>query len=149
MNILITGAFGNEGIVTLKKLLDGGHKVRVLELKNKKTQKILDSLQKEEDQKIDILWGDITDYNVVKRAINGQDIIIHQAFIIPALSEQKPNWAWERNGEGTRKLLKSAGEADRKIKRREINRSFKTDRCRCWINEYSYRGNSWKFRAFI
>lgn len=39
------------------------------------------------------------------------DIIIHQAFIIPPLSEKRPNWAWEINVEGTRNLLKAARES--------------------------------------
>jgi len=112
LKILITGAFGNVGLYTLKNLLGNGHEVRVLELKNKRNLKILEDLQKKSSNSIDMVWGDITDAAAVQGAVKGQDIIIHQAFIIPALSEQKPNWAWEINVEGTRNLLRSAaGEA--------------------------------------
>lgn len=111
MNILITGAFGNVGIYTLNNLLDKGHFIRILELKNKKNLKILKNIEKRApSQKLDIIWGDITDSECVKRAVAGQDTIIHQAFIIPSLSEEKPDLAWEINVEGTRNLLKAAKE---------------------------------------
>jgi len=112
LNILITGAFGNVGIYTLKNLLDSGHSIRVLELKNKKNLKILKNIEKRSPgQKVDIIWGDITDTECIRKAVAGQDIIIHQAFIIPPLSEEKPNWAWEINVEGTRNILKAAKES--------------------------------------
>lgn len=111
MNILITGAFGNVGMYTLNNLLNRGHSIRVLELKNKRNLKILKSIEKRTPgQKLDIVWGDITDSVFIKKAVAGQDIIIHQAFIIPSLSEEKPNWAWEINVEGTRNILKAARE---------------------------------------
>jgi UDP-glucose 4-epimerase len=116
LKILITGAFGNVGLYTLKNLLNDGHKVRVFELKNKKNLKILEDLQKKNGDNIDIVWGDITDIMSLRRAVEGQDIIIHQAFIIPDLSEQKPNWAWEINVEGTRNLLRAAAEEEVKAK---------------------------------
>jgi nucleoside-diphosphate-sugar epimerase len=116
LKILITGAFGNVGLYTLKNLLSKGHKVRVLELKNKNNLKIFDDLQKKNGYSIDMVWGDITDVLSVSKAVKGQDIIIHQAFIIPALSEQKPNWAWEINVEGTRNLLRAAAEEEVKTK---------------------------------
>ena len=116
MKILITGAFGNVGLYTLKNLLSDGHEVRVLELKNKKNLKVLEDLQKKSGNNIDMVWGDITDTVSVRRAVTGQDIIIHQAFIIPALSEQKPNWAWEINVEGTRNLLQAAAREEVKAK---------------------------------
>ncbi len=116
MKILITGAFGNVGLYTLKNLLNGGHKIRVLELKNKNNLKIFDDLQKNNGNGIDVVWGDITDITSVRRAVKEQEIIIHQAFIIPALSEQKPNWAWEINVEGTRNLLRAAVEEEVKAK---------------------------------
>jgi len=111
LNILITGAFGNVGIYTLKNLLSRGHSIRILELRNKKNLKILKNIEKRSPgQKMDIIWGDITDSECIKKAVAGQDIIIHQAFVIPSLSEEKPNWAWEINVEGTRNILKAARE---------------------------------------
>ncbi len=113
MNILLTGAFGNVGKYTLKNLMEMGHKIRILELDNKKNKKIYGDIKRAYREKdFQIFWGDITDYERVREAANDTDIIIHQAFIIPPLSEEKPNWAWEINVEGTRNLIKAASESD-------------------------------------
>jgi nucleoside-diphosphate-sugar epimerase len=109
LNILLTGALGNVGIYTLKNLLETDHSVRILELNNRKNEKKLNDIRKAyPGQKLDVVWGDITDSDTVSNGVKGQDIIIHQAFVIPSLSEEKPNWAWEINVEGTRNLLKAA-----------------------------------------
>ena len=111
MNILLTGAFGNVGIFTLKNLIGMDHSIKIFELDNKKNQKIFKRLKIDyPDQDLDIVWGDITSYDNVKEAVKGTDIIIHQAFVIPPLSEERPNWSWEVNVEGTRNLIKAAGE---------------------------------------
>jgi nucleoside-diphosphate-sugar epimerase len=112
LNILLTGAFGNVGIYTLKNLLKMGHGIRVLELENNRNKKIYRDIKKNYKEKdIQVIWGDITDAGIVEQAVRETDIIIHQAFIIPPLSEKNPNWAWEINVEGTRNLLKAARES--------------------------------------
>lgn len=56
LNILLTGAFGNVGIYTLKNLLEMGHRVRVLELENKRNRKIYSCLKRSDPEaKLDIL----------------------------------------------------------------------------------------------
>jgi UDP-glucose 4-epimerase len=115
LQILLTGAFGNVGVYTLKNLLEMGHSVKVLELDNKRNRKIHGLLKRSHpDAKMDILWGDIIDKDQVKIAAAGIDIIIHQAFIIPPVSEKKPDWAWEINVEGTRNLIRAARESQTK-----------------------------------
>jgi len=112
LQILLTGAFGNVGLYTLKNLLEMGHSVKVLELDNNRNRKIYRHLKKTDPgAKMDILWGDITDKDQVKSVAAGIDIIIHQAFIIPPVSEKKPDWAWEINVEGTRNLIRAARES--------------------------------------
>jgi len=101
MNILITGAFGSVGIYTLKELIKKGYKVSVLELKTRANEKIYEKFKSD----IEIFWGDITNKDDVAKAVKDQDVVIHLAFVIPSLSEEKPNWAWEINVEGTRNLL--------------------------------------------
>jgi nucleoside-diphosphate-sugar epimerase len=115
LNIFLTGAFGNVGTYTLKNLMEMGHHIKVLELENKRNKKIYNDIKRKYRRKdFQIIWGDITDYDTVRDAVEETDIIIHQAFIIPPLSEVKPNWAWEINVEGTRNLLKAARESDLK-----------------------------------
>jgi UDP-glucose 4-epimerase len=101
LNILLTGAFGSVGRFTLRELLKKGCKVRVIELKTPANIKIYNEFKKD----IEIIWGDITSKTDVEEAVAGQDAVIHLAFVIPPLSEEKPNRTWEINVEGTRNLL--------------------------------------------
>jgi UDP-glucose 4-epimerase len=101
LEILLTGAFGSVGLYTLKELIKKGNRVSVLELKTRTNQKIFESFK----QDIEIFWGDITDRNTVAKAVAGKDVVIHLAFVIPSRSEDRPNWSWEINVEGTRNIL--------------------------------------------
>ncbi|MEA2016751.1 MAG: NAD(P)-dependent oxidoreductase [Actinomycetota bacterium] len=101
MDVLLTGAFGNVGKFTLQELLKKGCRVRVFELKTPANEKIYKKFEKD----IEIIWGDITNKKDVERAVANQDTVIHLAFVIPSLTEKRPNWTWEINVEGTRNLL--------------------------------------------
>jgi len=110
LKILITGAFGSIGIYTLKELIKRGNKVSVLELKTKANQKIYEKFKSD----IEIFWGDITDKDYVAKAAADQDVVIHLAFVIPYRSEDRPNWSWEINVEGTRNILNAMRSSPKK-----------------------------------
>jgi short-subunit dehydrogenase len=61
--------------------------------------------------RIEVVWGDLRRPADVASAVEGQDVVIHLAFIIPKLSatgvecEEQPEWAREINVGGTRNLL--------------------------------------------
>lgn len=101
MKVLMTGAFGNVGRFTLQELLKKDCRVRVMELKNHANEKIYKQFKSD----IEMHWGDITNKEDVKNAAANQDVVIHLAFVIPSMTEEKPNWTWEINVEGTRNLL--------------------------------------------
>jgi short-subunit dehydrogenase len=107
MNILLTGAFGNVGMSTLTELLKQGHRVRCFDLKTRANVK---KARKFKGQ-IEVVWGDLRRYEDVAAAIQGQEIVLHLAFIIPKMSatgvecEQCPDWAQEINVGGTRNLI--------------------------------------------
>ncbi|MFX0107774.1 MAG: NAD-dependent epimerase/dehydratase family protein, partial [Candidatus Hodarchaeota archaeon] len=77
MFALLTGSFGNIGESTLLALLDKGHSVRCFDLKTDATQKKQKSLRKL--GKFETAWGDITDAEAVRNAVEGVDCIIHLA----------------------------------------------------------------------
>ena len=112
MKVLVTGAFGSVGIYALKELIREGHKVRALELKTKANEKVYEKFKSD----IEIVWGDITNKGDVARAVKNQDVVIHLAFVIPPLSEEKLNWAWEINVEGTHNLLNAMRSMEKKPK---------------------------------
>jgi UDP-glucose 4-epimerase len=110
LKILLTGAFGSIGIYTLKELIKKGNEVSVLELKTKANQKIYERFKSD----IEIFWGDITDKDYVAKTVADQDIVIHLAFVIPSRSEDRPNWSWEVNVEGTRNILNAMRSSPKK-----------------------------------
>ncbi|MFX0033200.1 MAG: NAD-dependent epimerase/dehydratase family protein [Promethearchaeota archaeon] len=101
MKILVTGAFGNVGLSTLDQLLKRNHEVRIIEIKSKKNKK----LAKKYKSKIEIVWGDLRNSNDVEKAIDGQDIVIHLAAIIPPLADYNPELAEAVNVGGTINVL--------------------------------------------
>jgi len=101
MKVLLTGAFGNVGLSTLNELLKRDYQVRVFEIKNKKNRKIGKNYRK----KIEIYWGDLRDYEIVKKIVEGLDIIIHLAAIIPPLADEYPELAKQVNVGGTLNLI--------------------------------------------
>jgi len=101
MKILLTWAFGNIGISTLRELLNRQYEVTVFEIKNRKNKKIA----KQFKEKIEIIWGDLRNKEQVENAVNNQDIIIHLAAIIPPLADMHPELAEAVNIGGTLNLL--------------------------------------------
>ena len=101
MNILLTGAFGNVGLSTLKELINRGYNVRIFEVPNKKNKKI----SRRYSKKVEIFWGDIRRKEDVAKAIIDQDIVIHLAAIIPPLADEDPTFATDVNVNGTLNLI--------------------------------------------
>ncbi|MFX1435320.1 MAG: NAD-dependent epimerase/dehydratase family protein, partial [Promethearchaeota archaeon] len=101
MKVLVTGAFGNVGLSTINELLKRKHQIRVFEIYNKNNKKIA----KKYKSKIEIIWGDIRNYSDVERAIEGYDIIIHLAAIIPPLADTNPGLAEAVNIGGTLNII--------------------------------------------
>ena len=103
MNILLTGAFGNVGLSTLKELINRGHDVRIFEIKNSRNK----TLAKKFRNKIEIIWGDLRNLEEVEVAIKERDIVIHVAAIIPPLADHKPKFAEAVNVGGTLNIIKA------------------------------------------
>ena len=101
MNVLLTGAFGNVGLSTLKELLDKEYNTRVFEVYNRKNRKIAKKFK----NRIEIIWGDLRNKDDVNVAVQNQDIIIHLAAIIPPLADTNPALAESVNVGGTKNIL--------------------------------------------
>jgi nucleoside-diphosphate-sugar epimerase len=104
MKILLTGAFGNIGFSTLQELVHQGHEVRCFDLKTPATEKKAQQM----DGKIEVIWGDVRQPAEVAAAVEGREVIIHMAFIIPPLADTNPELAEAVNMGGTRNLLAAA-----------------------------------------
>ena len=101
--VLVTGAFGNIGKFTIRELLSRGYDVRAFDLYNKKNRKSA----AEFGNRIDIIWGNISNFDDVAEAVNGVDNVVHLAFILPTLSETNPALAESVNIDGTLNVIKA------------------------------------------
>lgn len=78
--VLITGAAGTIGLQTLKYLLaEGKYEITALDLKNKSAYRKL----KKYSRRVNVIYGDILDRNLVEKLVKDTDIIIHLASCLP------------------------------------------------------------------
>ncbi|TEU01906.1 MAG: NAD(P)-dependent oxidoreductase [Dehalococcoidia bacterium] len=103
MKVLLTGALGNIGRNATKKLIEQGHQVRCFDLKTRANEKVAQRIEGQ----IEVVWGDVRSPDDLAAAVQGQDVIIHLAFIMPPASEDRPQWAREINVAGTENLLQA------------------------------------------
>lgn len=75
--ILVTGGLGFLGAPLVRKLVQAGHRVRVLDNASRGKQDRLGDIMDE----IEVVLGDIRDPEVTGRALEGQDAVCHLAFI--------------------------------------------------------------------
>lgn len=114
MRVLLTGAFGNIGGHALTALVRDGHRVRCLDVPSKANRKAARRALRRYGDRVEVLWGDLRRREDVACAVEGQDVIVHLAFIIPKHScvdgdiDANPEWAREINVGGTRHLIEEA-----------------------------------------
>ncbi|HOU16135.1 MAG TPA: NAD(P)-dependent oxidoreductase [Anaerolineae bacterium] len=104
MNILITGGYGNIGVMVVRESLQRGHAVTVFEVRNKATEKKARAYEK---RGVTTRFGDIRNLDDVKKAMAGQDAVIHMAAILPPVSDQRPELCHQVNVEGTQNIVEA------------------------------------------
>src|SRR3989338_1347891 len=75
MNVLVTGGVGFIGSNLVEHLVKEGHSVRVLDNFSLGKMETLAAVK----QKVDVIKGDIRDFETVKKASKGMDVIFNQA----------------------------------------------------------------------
>lgn len=104
MKVLLTGVFGNIGFNTLQELLRQGHEVRCFDIKTPRNEQKAEQIA----GKAEVVWGDIRKLEDVEPAVEGREVIIHLAFIIPPAADEDPEGAALVNMGGTRNILEAA-----------------------------------------
>ncbi|MGB9824982.1 MAG: NAD-dependent epimerase/dehydratase family protein [Candidatus Hydrothermia bacterium] len=113
MKVLLTGAFGNIGQSAIEALISQGDIVRCFDMRTKKNFKLFKKLKKRYGEYIEVFWGNMVNPEDVSKAIEGQDVVVHLAFIIPKLSatglesEKVPEIAYRVNVLGTKNLVEA------------------------------------------
>lgn len=105
--VFLTGASGSMGSEAFKELLKRRNRFKIvlLLLPGKKERKFFEPYRKEKE--INIIWGDITNYNDVLRGVTGADYILNTAAIIPPLADHYPELATKVNFHGVKNILKA------------------------------------------
>lgn len=103
MNILITGAFGNLGLSTIKELVRLNHQITCFDLPNRRNKRAFRKLSRK--HKLSVVWGNISDTASIALAIKNQDCIIHLVAILPPLSDKLPDYAYKINVLGTNNII--------------------------------------------
>lgn len=111
MKILVTGGAGYIGSCLVPMLLRRGYKVTILD---NFTWGIKPILHVAADPNVELISGDVRDKELVKKAMSGQDMVIHLAAIVgyPACASDRDR-AISTNVEGTRNIARELG--DRKL----------------------------------
>ena len=112
MKFLVTGGSGFIGSNIVDELLTQGHSVRVIDNFSTGKRENLNHVL----SKIELIEGDIRSYHIVQEAVEGIDVILHQA-ALPSVprSIKDPITSNEVNVVGTLNILQAAN--DEKIKR--------------------------------
>lgn len=109
MDILLTGALGNIGSSTLQELVRQGHSVRAFDVQMKKNAQKAQKLMQQFS--FEMVWGDIRNVEQVRAAVQGQEVIIHLAFIIPPAVDENLELARAVNVDGTLNIMQAAQQA--------------------------------------
>lgn len=96
MRVLITGATGHFGPSLCRAFLSDGAEVRVL-LHRRKLKGM--------SAAVETIWGDITQPDSVKRAVEGVDAVVHLAAIVEPMTDKNPGLATRINVGGTRTIV--------------------------------------------
>ena len=112
MKILITGAFGNIGKAVIEEANNRQHEITVFEISNKKTQ---EDAQQYRNKIKDVFYGDIRNYEDVRKAVQETEAVIHLAAIIPPVSKKRRELTIDVNYGGTVNLINAIKETKRSI----------------------------------
>jgi nucleoside-diphosphate-sugar epimerase len=92
---------GNIGFSTLMALVAEGHDVVAFDLASRRARRLASDI----DGPVHFVWGDITNPESVKHALEGVEAVIHLAAIIPPYSDRATDLARKVNLDATRGLI--------------------------------------------
>lgn len=98
MKILLTGAFGNVGESTLEILLSRNYEITCFDKRTLENARVARRFKRKVEK---IIWGDIRDSKKVELAVEGQDLVLHIAAIIPPKANRNFEYTTEVNTGGT------------------------------------------------
>ncbi|MCP4123379.1 MAG: NAD(P)-dependent oxidoreductase [Bacteroidetes bacterium] len=103
-NLLLTGASGTVGHEVLEQLCKNldNYQITAFDKESRRSVKLFSRYK----EKVEIVYGDITDKDCMYRICSGKDVVIHLAAIIPPFADDHPDLAYQVNTVGTQNLIK-------------------------------------------
>ncbi len=89
MKLLITGAFGNLGLMCIEQALAAGHQLRCFDLDTAANR----CAARRFGDRVEVVFGDIRDATLYPQLAEGIDALIHNASMLPPLTESAPELA--------------------------------------------------------
>ena len=93
MKVLITGAFGNLGLMCVSQALEMGYSVRCFDIDSPKTRKLADKITSQFSNDVEVVFGDIRDQQLINTLVKNVDAIIHNAALLPPMTDTHPELA--------------------------------------------------------
>lgn len=107
--VLVTGATGIMGQETIKQLLSRNtrFRVRVLARPSEKNKALM---KKYACPALEVIWGDMTDYDTVKRGVDGADYVLHIGAMVSPAADKYPEQTLYTNIGSTMNIIKAIKE---------------------------------------
>lgn len=104
--VLVTGASGIMGQETMKQLLSRSNrfKVRALVRPSEKNRQLM---KKYACPSLEIIWGDMADYDTMKRGVDGADYVLHIGAMVSPAADKYPKETLYTNIGSTLNIIKA------------------------------------------
>ncbi len=103
--MLVTGAFGNLGLMVVEELARRGIATRAIALPGARARRIARRVERRLGGRVEVVFGDVCDGAWLERQVDGVDAVIHLAAILPPASEADPGRAEAVNVSATAGLV--------------------------------------------
>ena len=107
--VFVTGATGTMGQETMKQLLarSSRFKVRILARPSEKNKTLL---KKYRCPSLEIVWGDMADYDTIKKCVDGAEYVLHIGAMVSPAADQYPEKTLYTNIGSTLNIIKAIKE---------------------------------------
>ncbi len=105
MRVLITGAFGNLGLMCVEQALALGWSLRCFDVDTPANRRLARRHSERDPRRVEVILGDILDGALLPRLVAGVDAILHNAALLPPRTETMAAQAERINVDACRGLI--------------------------------------------